>query len=145
MQNGGLTLGYKIDGSAATGTGEFDDIGGFSIINITGDYKQNAGSTLLAWLNASGLSTINITGNVVFTPGALLDLHNSGAPNGTYTLMSWSGIATGLPTLAAPVDSSKWSYNVDPIGRTLTATYVPEPAALGLVLFGLTAIRGRRR
>jgi hypothetical protein len=145
VQNGGLTLGYKIDGTAASGTGELDDIGGFSLINITGDYKQNAGSTLAAWLNASGLSTINVAGNVVFTPGAVLDLHNGGAANGTYTLMTWTGTLSGTPTLAATVDLSKWSYALDPIARTLTVTYVPEPSVMAIPILAMAASRRRGR
>jgi hypothetical protein len=146
VQNGGVTLGYKIDGTAATGTGEFDVIGGLSTISITGDYEQNTGSSLVAFLDSSGLSTINVAGDVVFTSGALLDLRNSGAPSGTYTLMSWTGSATGEPTLAASVDPAEWSYDFDTTARTLTVTVVPEPsAAVGVGLAAIALVMTRRR
>jgi pectin methylesterase-like acyl-CoA thioesterase len=124
IANGGITNGYDpVSGSFGTGT--FRVIGGAAgTINVTGNYSQSSHSLMDDHANASGLATIAITGNVSFASGAAVNLTaDAGAAPGTYTLMSWTGSATGTPVLAAGVDTSRWSISMG--AHALTATLLP--------------------
>jgi autotransporter-associated beta strand protein len=122
--NGGLRMGYTWAGASSGGKGNFQVIGSASTLTVTGNYQQNTGSTLTAEVNASGLSVMNVTGNVGFSSGALLNIINDVTPisNSTYTLMTWTGTETGTPTLAPATDPNAWSFST--AGGALTLTYV---------------------
>ncbi|HSV15153.1 MAG TPA: pectinesterase family protein, partial [Tepidisphaeraceae bacterium] len=130
IANGGITNGYD-PASGSWGTGTFRVLGGAAgTINVTGNYSQSSHSLLDDHVNASGLSTMSITGNVSFASGAAVNLSaDAGAAPGTYTLMSWTGSATGTPVLAAGVDTSRWSIAMG--AHALTATLLPLSSVAG--------------
>ncbi len=132
VDQGGLTLGYTWTGASSGGTGNFQVVGGDSSIDITGNYQENTRSTLTAEINSTGLSTIDITGNVNFASGSLLDViqDNSLTLGSKFILMSWNGTEAGTPTLS-PTDANNWTFSL--ANNELTLTYVPEPASMGLV------------
>ncbi len=145
IDQGGLTLGYTFTGTTSGGTANFHVIGAAPAISITGNYLENSGSTLTAEINSSGLSTIDITGNVNFASGSLLDLISDvGLSYGsTFTIMKWNGTETGTPTLSPSDSPSQWSFSI--ANNQLTATYVPEPAVGGLLVFSAWGLLARRR
>jgi len=57
-------------------------------------------------------------------------------------LMSWTGTETGTPTLS-PTDANDWTFSL--ANNELTLTYVPEPASMGVLVFGLLTLAARRR
>jgi hypothetical protein len=56
--------------------------------------------------------------------------------------MSWNGIETGTPTLST-TDANNWTFSL--ANNELTLTYVPEPASMGLLAFGLLTLAAPRR
>jgi pectin methylesterase-like acyl-CoA thioesterase len=144
VDQGGLTLGYTWAGASSGGTGNFQVVGGDSSIDITGNYQENTRSILTAEINSTGLSTIDVTGNVSFASGSLLDIiqDNSLTLGSKFILMSWNGIETGTPTLST-TDANNWTFSL--ANNELTLTYVPEPASMGLLAFGLLTLAAPRR
>jgi hypothetical protein len=144
VDQGGLTLGYTWASASSGGEGKFQVVGGESTIQITGNYQENTDSSLIAEVNSTGLSTLDVTGNVNFAAGSQLDVIQDDAltDGDKFVLMSWTGTEAGTPALAT-TDENNWTFSV--ANNELTLTYVPEPAAAGLLAFGLLALLGRRR
>ena len=137
-------------GSLITRTGvRVGDQGTFSVIGhgadrigigssgaLDGEWYQETGGTLKIRVNATatGVTPIFIdevdssdgsAGNVTFESGALLDVDFTGAfvNGGTFTVMEWEGSLTDNGLAFAPsVDTSVWSFNIDPVNKKLMVT-----------------------
>jgi pectinesterase len=133
IQNGGVTLGYDPTSGSSYGIGTLQVLGGAAgTINVTGNYSQSSKSVLDEHAQSNGMSTIAITGNVSFASGATIKLTaDPAATPGTYTLMTWTGTRTGTPTLAAGVDTTRWSLSVN--ANSITATLVPLSVINGTI------------
>jgi pectinesterase len=152
IKNGGLALGYNFSPSGngvtpAQARGTFSVVGGRPTIDITGNYDHRTGSILAAQLDGTGLSTIDIDGNVWFRSNAVLDLsYVLGASDGTYVLMTWTGTLTGTPVLSTSTDTSHFSFVLDSVNKRLlvAATAVPEPGASAVALVTFPVCLRRR-
>lgn len=122
--------GVLLGNPANTGKGRFE-VRGAGIANIgtensadDGFWVQGSGSTLAARVEAGALGTIFVDnlvagtggtyadGNVIFSPGALLEVGFGGVPApGTWTLMHWEGalLTNGL-AFAPSVTDTNWSF-----------------------------------
>jgi len=152
----GGTGNFEISGgSLITRTGvRIGDQGTFSVVGhgasrigigssgaLDGEWFQDTGGTLKVRVNATttGITPIFIdevdtsngsAGNVTFENGALLDVDFTGAfvNGGTFTVMEWEGSVTNNGLAFAPsVDTSVWSFNVDPVNKKLTVTATGAP------------------
>ena len=134
MSGGQITTlsGVMLGAAGTTGTGRFEvDGGGFATIGslnaaFDGFWLQNTNSVLAAYVTNGSLGTIFIeklagngstygNGNVIFMPGAKLEVGFLGAPtNGSWTLMRWGGslLTNGL-TFASDVTDPNWHFTID--------------------------------
>ncbi|GEM_PF-2803391 len=121
--------------------------GGLATIQVGNRYLQRYDSVLEARLDATGLSTIVSLGNADFREDSILDVKAlPGAQPGTYTLMTWQGsLVNSSLRFADTVNTDLWSFNLDPVSKTLTITYVPEPATVSMLGLGSLLVLRRRR
>jgi len=139
---------YDISGGTCTADKALVGNNGTGLLKITGDdatinvehYTQNDKGTLESVIDADGISTINVLNEA--TLGGALTIVDSGAAPGTYTILSAVGGISGSFS-AVNLPSSDWSYNIG--ANDLTVTFVPEPATIGLIAFGLAGLLRRRR
>lgn len=122
--------GVLLGNPTTTGKGRFEvrgaGIANIGIENATDDgfWVQSSGSTLAAYVEDGALGIIFVDnlaagaggtyadGNVIFSPGALLEVGFIGAPTpGTWDLMKWEGalLTNGL-ALAPSVTDTNWSF-----------------------------------
>lgn len=146
----GSTGVFSIVGSGASSIG----IG--SNQSIDGSWLQQTGGTLKAAIDGGGVTPILLddigTGGVMaeFKSGSVLDLSFDGiAPvGGTWTILEAENadITDGGLGLSGST-ALGWSFNIDNSGTNglLTATYIPEPSSLVLMMCGGMAAVLRRR
>jgi hypothetical protein len=144
--------GVLLGNPATTGKGRFE-VRGAGVANIgtenaadDGFWVQNAGSALAAYVQDGALGIIFVDnlvagtggtcadGNVIFSPGALLEVGFIGAPTpGSWDLMHWEGTLLTNGLAFAPGTETNWSFAfVDTDGvngaDTLRITYsTPAP------------------
>jgi len=146
------TLGTLILKGSRTGSGT--DMSVSEVFRLGSDTSPNA-STLKAVIDATAVSTpsamrkIVVTTNAYFYAGSLLDVgFDSGVTPtaGTWTLLTCGTLTDNGLAFAPGVDTSKWSFSADTVAKTLTVTYVPEPATMSLLaLGGLGLLLKRKR
>src|SRR3954468_5213345 len=93
---------------------------GIGTINVTGNYTQNAGSTYVVDVNASGQSDrINITGTATLNGGTVSVQAANGpyARNTTYTILSATGGRTGTYSAV----TSNFAFLTPSLGYTSNA------------------------
>lgn len=148
--------GIVLGGPGTTGRGRFE-IRGNNTVNVgtintadDGYWLQHANSTLAAYVTNGQLGTILVDnlngaagtysdGNVIFMPGALLEVGFLGAPiNGSWDVMRWRGtlLTNGL-AFASSVTDTNWSFamvdtDIVPGVDTLRVTYTLPGAPGGL-------------
>jgi hypothetical protein len=99
---------------APDGTGQFRVVGDDATIDVIGDFAISStanGNGTLAYRFESGdlLSQINVTGNVTFNAGAILDLDTSIAPSQTsYDLLT----AVDIIDSGLVFNELGWSYSI---------------------------------
>lgn len=115
-----------------------------SLSNIAGTLVLENGKTLATSGNMTipgvlhyglpadtGSTRLAVTGNVNFT-GTRVDIHDLGLTSGSYTLASWTGTVTGVPTLGARPPWSQHSLVLDPVAKTLKLEVVVQsPPVIG--------------
>ena len=121
--------GVLLGNPATTGKGRFEVHGG-GIANIgtensadDGFWVQNSGSVLAAYVKDGALGTIFVDdlgslasgtyndGNVVFSPGSLLELRFDGSSTpGVWDLMHWEGKLLTNGLALAPGTDTNWSF-----------------------------------
>jgi hypothetical protein len=154
----GLLIGWDTtgDGSYVLSGGSVDSVylwvgrSGHGVLQVeggrgsisSGSYQQNSKSELISQVDASGLSTIEISGAAALNgTWTLLD---AGAENGRFDVLHADGGITGsFATVKLP--DGTWTWGIDS-GTTLWAQHVPEPATLSLLALGGSVVfRLRRR
>jgi hypothetical protein len=155
-----LEVGLDFGGSGGTGKIVLDGskTGGGDLTTVQ-DFLMGKASTLsgiidtAAIANASDMRKVSVGLTAAFSPGSLLDVgfDSLATPtSGTWTLLTAATIAGSTNLAFAPGVDSGWSFGFvgNSLQVTYTATAVPEPASLGLVLLGGllgTRAMGRRQ
>jgi len=156
--SGTLTVGINAAPNTGVGTVVLDGskTGAGTNMTVNGNFLLNtANSTLKGVIDSDAIATatamrkVEVTGNVTFAAGSLLlpVFDSLATPTaGTWTLMSWTGTLTnnGL-AFDSSVDTSKWSFLADATAKTLTVTYIPEPATMALLSVGGALMMLKRR
>lgn len=166
--SGSVQIANQLTLGQFNGSGNMSVTGGLLDINIGGDFSiapAGAGSSSLSvTITDTGLSTINVGGDVVLdfagtTPGSAafnLNVDGSFVPvagtkfvvidaDGSFTgLGGFAGIADGDVITAGGVDFTA-NYDTSGSGTQFTLTVIPEPGSLGLVMLGGLAVGFRRR
>ncbi|MFC1805755.1 PEP-CTERM sorting domain-containing protein [Planctomycetota bacterium] len=150
MTGGSLDVDRHLRNGAVNGaTGTFAVLGiGPTLINIDGNFTQNATSELLIGLEAASPHVTKIeVGGVADLEGLLeVSLLGGFQPNygDTFDVLTAAGgvTADGLEVVGHPF----FYHSIVDNGTTLQITYVPEPTTLSLLaLGGLALLRRRRR
>jgi hypothetical protein len=158
---------FFVGGGTGTGTVVLDGSvtsGGDDIVNGRGSTDRVRfldNSTLRAIIDQDAIddannmrkidctSSQNSSSNALFADGSLLDPQFDSsvtATPGTWTLLTTvTGITDEGVALTASADAAGWEFDIIDDGKTLTVTYVPEPATMVLLGLGGVGILRRRR
>lgn len=140
---------YRLSGGSAVanqvnvgsgGQGTLEIIGAGSAISFA-SYDQTSRGRLLSEINATGLSTIDVTGaaNVAGT-WEVLDVD---APIGRFEVMTAdAGIALSPSSVLLP--GPEWTWGID-AGTTLWVEHIPEPASVATLAVTAMTFGVRRR
>jgi hypothetical protein len=144
-----LEVGLDFGGSGGAGKVVLDGskTGDGGDLTTVQDFIMGKASTLSGIIDADAIANASVmrkvsAGFVRFDPGSLLDVgfDDLATPtSGTWTLLTAGGIADSANLAFAPGVDSGWSFGFvggNSLQVTYTATAVPEPASIGLVLLG---------
>ncbi len=135
--------------------GTFSPGNSVGTMNLDGNYVLKNGSTLDFELDGSAADLMIVEGDATFERGSAISLSVTDAANfqkGAYTLFSATGTVTRLDTFdwasiltASGLDSNVWTLSANGNSLSLTATMLPEPSTLLLLIPGILGLFGFRR